>query len=66
MSQLTFRAAFIGDVRLTAPEHAGLSDEALLAEAHAEADRTDPLHGTDADGNPVCPRDSLQIGEWSE
>ena len=57
-----FRAAYIvsadrqGDVVLTGPEHAALSDEALLAEAKAEMARA----GIDlADG-------TLEIGEWED
>ena len=62
----TFRAAYLGSTRLTGPEHAHLSDEELVAEAKAEANRMDPDHATDSDGAPVCPRDQIQIGEWSE
>lgn len=35
----TYRAAYIGEVRLTGPEHAHLSDDALTAEAVTEAYR---------------------------
>ena len=55
----TYRAAYWtdgqgGELVLTAPEHAHLSDEELLAEARAEAERV----GLDlSDGR-------IEVGEW--
>jgi hypothetical protein len=37
----TYRAAYVNDCVLTGPEHASLSDEALLAEAIQEAQRAE-------------------------
>lgn len=57
----TYRAAYWtdgqgGELVLTAPEHAHLSDEALLAEARAEAERA----GVDlSDGR-------IEIGDWTD
>lgn len=52
--QMTYRAAIVGDVALTGPEHAHLSDEALLDEAMAESDRQ-------ALG---LQREQIRIGTW--
>ena len=57
----TFRAAYVGDCVLTGPEHAHLDDEALLAEAVAEAHRAG-LIGDDA--HQIAPTD-IVIGEWT-
>lgn len=51
-ASITYRAAFIGEVVLTKPEHAHLSDEALMIEALAECERA----SIDADG--------IEIGDW--
>lgn len=40
---LPYRAAYVGDTVLTLPEHRDLDDEALMAEALAEARRADIL-----------------------
>lgn len=69
----TFRAAYYlalqsTGIRLTSEDQAGLSDEALRAEAHAEALRTG-LIGPDADANQITEEeffDGLRIGEWKE
>jgi hypothetical protein len=58
----TFRAAFTtetadrGEIRLTGPEHAELTDEQLIEEALDEADRV----GLDVD------EDNLTIADWTE
>jgi len=58
---MNFRAAYWTDgkgaeVRLTGPEHAHLSDEDLLAEARAEAERV----GLDLSYGEIV------IGEWAD
>lgn len=62
----TYRAAYLGEIVLTGPEHAGLADDALMAVALAELDRTDPERATDADGEPLAPRDAIVIGDWTD
>lgn len=56
----TYRAAYWtdgqGELVLTAPEHASLSDEALLSEARAEAERA----GVDLSGGRI------EIGDWTD
>ena len=70
----TYRAAYIGDTVLTGPEHSDLSDEALINEAVAEADRGD-LISQDGDvpaamcGNRLSEaalRAAIRIGDWTE
>jgi len=57
----TYRAAYVNDTALTGPEHSGLSDEELIAEAIAELKRTDSF-GTEW---PRVSGDAIVIGEWS-
>jgi len=69
----TYRAAYIGHTVLTAAEHAGLSDDALRAEAMAEAQRADIIDMRETDPEAAHPRltvaefnDRLAIGDWTE
>ena len=70
----TYRAAYWiapngqSDIRLTRPEHQRLDDEAMRAEARAEAIRTG-LIGDDADANQITEAqffDGLRIGQYTE
>jgi hypothetical protein len=61
-----YRAAYLGQTVLTGPQHSLLSDEDLMAEALRELDRTDPGHAVDADGEPLAPRDAVEIGDWTD
>lgn len=69
----TYRAAYIGETVLTAAEHANLSEEALRAEALAEAQRADIIDMEEDDAEAAAPRftraafdSALTIGEWTE
>lgn len=61
---MEYRAAYLtdetgfGTLVLTLPEHAGLSDEELMAEAMAEAKRAGIANEIDAD--------RVKIGTWRE
>lgn len=66
----TYRAAYYAapqstGIVLTAPEHAVLSDDALIAEAMAEAERAG-LYGGDDKLTEGQFRADLHIGEWTE
>jgi len=57
-----YRAAYVNDCVLTGPEHQNLTDEDLLTEAMAEADRMGII-GQEAPNNLA--REKIQIGMWS-
>lgn len=72
----TYRAAFIpsgpdnGEVALTGPEHAHLSDDELRAEALKEAHQGDVIAWVDSDGGRLFPTeeiflDAIVIGDWT-
>jgi hypothetical protein len=70
----TYRAAYIGQTVLTGLEHTRLSDDALLAEARAEAERASLL--TDDPSETAAPvgaailrarfADAVTIGLWTD
>lgn len=71
----TYRAAYYytpemnsAGINLTLPEHAHFDDEALTAEALAEA-KSLGLIGLDADANQITEEEffeGLHIGDWTE
>lgn len=64
----TYRAAYVGDVVLTTPEQAALSDSELREAAKAEAFRCG-LIGQDTEANQMSEEefdDALRVGEWTE
>ena len=70
----TYRAAYLNfpqsaGVVLTQPEHAGLDDAALRAEALAEAHRAGMIAAEPDDAGRITEEqfaDLLQIGDWKE
>lgn len=69
----SYRAAYYAETVLTLPEHAHLSDDALRAEALAEAQRADIIDMDETDSETAHPRltraefdAGLRIGEWRE
>ena len=74
----TYGAAYLslplwGETVLTRPEHSGLTDDELRAEALAEAQRADIISMHESDSNIAFPRITRQqfdeylcIGDWRE
>ena len=70
----TYRACYYAtpggqaETVLTLPEHAALSDDALLAEALAEADRAGLIGDDDPEDLLTHQQlvDGLTIGEWTD
>jgi len=68
----TYRAAILfsadrqGSTALTAPEHAGLSDADLLAEAQREIERADIRRCPHDDEHGDLCGGTVEIGEWTE
>lgn len=60
LGAVSFKAAYVGDVVLTGPEHAQMSDAKLIAEAIAEAKR-----GNVWGGATGIAESDIEIGDWT-
>lgn len=66
MTTSTYRAALYGEIRLTGPEHAHLSDDDLIAEAMAEVNRAKLEVTYGGERVRDIEEEDLSIEDWTE